>query len=319
MKSLYFLKNNQREIFVLLSFLLFFSVFIPDLKAQQKDSLDYFPLKEGNKYHNYLLRFCPEDSFHHKLPDSIERTMDWIKFDKPVKINSNEYFLTPLIWNVDTVRKDSSGNLLYYFLGQDQLFFILNAKVGEVWKSLLPLNSGHRPYLSTLIMKSRTDTIVTYAGIFYNCLRIYLTDTGELRISYWMAPNFGIVALAAAQGNVYILCEAEVDGKKYTITKTNELSNPIKDFILYQNYPNPFNPETVIRFKLNESGMVRLIICDESGKIVRNLINSSFPSGSFEERWNGKNNYGEKVSSGVYFCQLIVNKQQLTKKIALLK
>ncbi len=91
------------------------------------------------------------------------------------------------------------------------------------------------------------------------------------------------------------------------------------DFALEQNYPNPFNPSTVMRFTLPQTGAVTLKIFDLQGRLVHTLVEGTLPPGSQRVEWNGANAEGNPVSSGVYFYQLKVAGQVLTRKMILLR
>jgi len=88
----------------------------------------------------------------------------------------------------------------------------------------------------------------------------------------------------------------------------------LKDMIpakaeLLQNYPNPFNPDTWIPYHLPEVGMVVISIYDVNGRIVRKLDLGNKEAGIYASRdkaayWDGRNDSGERVSSGVYFYQI---------------
>jgi len=94
----------------------------------------------------------------------------------------------------------------------------------------------------------------------------------------------------------------------------------INETYLKQNFPNPFNPETRIKFDLAKTSNVNLIIYNIKGQLLKTLVNESFESGSHSVIWDGKDNKGNSVSSGVYFYQLKVNnKTEGIKKMLLLK
>jgi hypothetical protein len=88
---------------------------------------------------------------------------------------------------------------------------------------------------------------------------------------------------------------------------------------LGQNYPNPFNPSTTIRFTLPEAGPVSLVIYDVAGRRVAELVNGSMARGATEVRWNGVNDRGASVGTGVYFYRLTTNTGTITRKMLLLK
>jgi hypothetical protein len=91
---------------------------------------------------------------------------------------------------------------------------------------------------------------------------------------------------------------------------------------LHQNQPNPFNPQTTIRYDLPSGGSaihVRLLIVDLSGRRVRTLVNEDQAGGAQSAVWNGRDDAGNPVASGVYFYVLDAGKQRLTRKLVLLK
>ena len=97
------------------------------------------------------------------------------------------------------------------------------------------------------------------------------------------------------------------------------VSLPELALMLYQNHPNPFNPQTTIDYDLPAAGPVRLLIMDASGRVVRTLVNETQPAGSRSIDWNGRDDSGNAVASGVYFYVLDAGKERLTKKLVLLK
>ena len=91
-------------------------------------------------------------------------------------------------------------------------------------------------------------------------------------------------------------------------------SNVPERFKLDQNYPNPFNPVTKIRFEIPESGNVKLIIFDITGKEVATLVNGKMEPGIFEADLNAS-----KLNSGIYFYRLSTENFSETKKMILIK
>ncbi|MBL7149754.1 MAG: T9SS type A sorting domain-containing protein [Candidatus Cloacimonetes bacterium] len=85
------------------------------------------------------------------------------------------------------------------------------------------------------------------------------------------------------------------------------------------NYPNPFDPETKIVFNLPEEGDVKLEIYNIKGQKVKTLLDCYMSPGRSEMIWNGKDDNGKPVSSGVYFYQLVTEKKTITKKMILIK
>jgi hypothetical protein len=86
-----------------------------------------------------------------------------------------------------------------------------------------------------------------------------------------------------------------------------------------QNYPNPFNPTTVIRFQLRESGKVRLKIYDLTAKLVRTLLDGEVQAGEQKILWDGRDQQGETVASGVYFYELVAGRKIERKKMTVVR
>jgi flagellar hook assembly protein FlgD len=89
---------------------------------------------------------------------------------------------------------------------------------------------------------------------------------------------------------------------------------------LSQNYPNPFNPSTSIEFTVRERTRVSLKVYDVSGQLVRTLLEAERAPGEVHRMtWDGRNDAGQAVSSGVYFYRLVASDFTQTKKMVLLK
>ena len=112
---------------------------------------------------------------------------------------------------------------------------------------------------------------------------------------------------------------APVHGSIYTNVETISIAKP-SEYKLENAYPNPFNPSTKIRFSIPENEKVRLEVYDIRGRLVNSLIDSEFMSpGSYESTWNGKNNLGENVASGVYIARITTGKYIHSIKMNFLK
>ena len=88
---------------------------------------------------------------------------------------------------------------------------------------------------------------------------------------------------------------------------------------LSQNYPNPFNPETTIQFSLSSNSDVSLVIYNALGQQVRNLYSGNVQPGTHRYTWNGTNDAGNPVTSGVYFYKLNVDNQSSVRKMVLMR
>lgn len=90
-------------------------------------------------------------------------------------------------------------------------------------------------------------------------------------------------------------------------------------YVLHQNVPNPFNPTTEIRFELPKAGHVTLDVFNVVGQRVKTLVDNHLETGAHAIIWNGTDDQGGAVSSGVYFYRLTAGEFVDTKKMLLLK
>ena len=90
-------------------------------------------------------------------------------------------------------------------------------------------------------------------------------------------------------------------------------------FSLSQNYPNPFNPSTRIQYSVARAGKYQVVVFNVLGQRVKTLFNGFLPVGRYTITWNGVDEAGNPVSSGIYFYSLIGKDVQLTRKMILLK
>jgi hypothetical protein len=97
------------------------------------------------------------------------------------------------------------------------------------------------------------------------------------------------------------------------------ITSAAPDLALHQNHPNPFNPTTKIGFSIPRKTLVRITIYDAAGRRIRLLVDSAYPAGLHSVQWDGCDDAGRKVSSGVYFYNLEANLTQLSRKMILLK
>jgi len=88
---------------------------------------------------------------------------------------------------------------------------------------------------------------------------------------------------------------------------------------LYQNEPNPFNPRTTIRFSLAQAGPAELVIYDVNGRKVKTLVSGNQVAGQYQVVWDGTNDAGMAVASGVFWSQLKTEGFSTNKKMVILK
>lgn len=113
-----------------------------------------------------------------------------------------------------------------------------------------------------------------------------------------------------AGGRVVVGTKAYLEG--------NDAGQP-KVYALHQNFPNPFNPRTTIRFATPTPGPIQLIVYNIIGQRVRTIVDSDLPAGDYAFEWNGDDDKGETVASGIYFYRLEAGSFTQSRKMTLLK
>ncbi len=178
------------------------------------------------------------------------------------------------------------------------------------------LPSGYECSFGTKIFLVGTnDTIVTPAGIFYNCIHFKhipkYDDTGLH--DTWFSEDVGKVKYIAE----YIAGIQEFSLTHYKIPATinsGSENHYIRAGQLYQNYPNPFNPLTTIEFYLPEKNHVTLKVFNMLGQTVATIIDEDMNKGNHTIEYNGQD-----LNSGIYFYKLSVGRFQEVKKMILLQ
>lgn len=108
----------------------------------------------------------------------------------------------------------------------------------------------------------------------------------------------------AYSNNGRLVAFAGVTGISAAKRGPSNLDGAPSQFSLSQNYPNPFNPETVIRFELSEPGDLTIRVFNALGEEVRTLVSGYYQAGEYTVLWDGRDENGQAVSSGIYLYQL---------------
>ena len=144
-------------------------------------------------------------------------------------------------------------------------------------------------------------------------------DQGKVRVAKLFSGDidndgvgdivFSSASFAADKPHIYMI---EHSG---TLGFDNEQPPTPKEILIGQNYPNPFNPETRFQYSIHQSDHASLIIYDLLGKEVQTLFDGHRSAGTHVEKWTGIDKNNHMVSSGIYFYQLRVGKERITKKM----
>ena len=132
--------------------------------------------------------------------------------------------------------------------------------------------------------------------------------------AYPFSPS-GVVYVSDHPNGLYLF---SVEGHTGTVTGV-DTQDEARGLKLAQNHPNPFNPSTTISFELSVRARAQLTVYDVHGARVRTLVDREMGPGMHEVDWDGINDRGQRVASGVYHYELRAGTESATRRMVLLK
>lgn len=165
----------------------------------------------------------------------------------------------------------------------------------------------------------------------FHILRSEAPEGTYLQINRELIPGHGTTSsahiyqfvdeseLAPSRSYYYKLVDVDYKGRLNTHGPVSTVVELPTHHILEQNYPNPFNPETRISFTLKEAGEVALVVYNVRGEIVRTLVSGRLNAGAHMKVWDGKDNNGMTVPSGMYIYTLRINNFEEKRNMMFLK
>ena len=191
-----------------------------------------------------------------------------------------------------------------------------------LWQTPMPFPIG---FCSTTISYENNNHYLFFYKISNETFNIINRMNGQIVYTQPTSLNpfsikktaFGELILFENNDDEYIVYTN--DPNYYTDIENHEIPQVYQDGFL-NNYPNPFNPETTIMFSIPQKSKVELIVYNIRGQKVRTLVDNMCKEGINTITWNGTNDSGKQVGTGVYFYKLNVNGKAIkTKKMLLLK
>jgi hypothetical protein len=218
---------------------------------------------------------------------------------------------------------------------------------GATWSAITTPNdtsSGNRVYPSLHVLKENGVSNITlayrYEGTDPRQIRYIYKPSAQILPGVWIAPYTGvndywpeysppqraytIRGTDNSIGSAVLYVSSFVqdlyfDASSFTAVDDEVEDKPIRRFSLDQNYPNPFNPTTKIEFVLSKSGQVKIEIFNILGEKIKTLVDQYLKAGHQTVEWDGKDELGEEVASGVYFYRLQTKDFTQTKKMVLIR
>ena len=163
-------------------------------------------------------------------------------------------------------------------------------------------------------------------------IKVYIPDTGlgdgnyylneMLNEEAFLISNSDLdsldISLEAYEAKIYVISDKKLTGIYENEFLENDIINP-EEYRLFQNYPNPFNGSTKVKFSLKENSELKLFIYNILGQKVKTLVEGQLQKGKHTVIWNGTNDIGENLSSGLYFCRMVTESFIKTVKMVYIK
>lgn len=208
------------------------------------------------------------------------------------------------------------------FAGVPEIFisvYPIDGLDGHHWSEPISLNSVETPQLNEMIPEwPYPGDYVKYLGVNEQGNKV-----GELKLMFFDDNSWGAASINPPQGQAnggnVVFTSLKIAWGEGSTTDNHDPITPMQKSVLNQNYPNPFNPETTINFKLSDHGNVKLNIYNVKGQLIKTLANENKASGDYSIKWDGKDNNGKKVASGIYLYKIKSGNFSSTKKMILLK
>ena len=264
------------------------AAFVIPLCIEQMTNVSKYCSVSAYWNNTYLYPFPP--SF---LERSIFRHLSTAPADSNWMMRLSEA-MAGLEWDTIILELDGTSNFWFTMFptgGQDERF-----------------PSGNRILLATMTFRLEDTMTVCIDSCFWppaNRLGFIVVREGQTKI-----PRSG------TRTESFEVCfPSMVDVKEIETSEENRPS----EFSLSQNYPNPFNPNTSFRFTLAKSSKVKIEIFNIVGQRVRTLVDEDMKAGAYVAEWDGQDDKGVSVSSGIYFYRMQAADFSEMKKMLLVK
>lgn len=249
---------------------------------------------------------CPNNDYGWGIPDAF----------KASQVNFSDFVLDTVTIDDDSIGESlGNGNWL-----------IDSGEIVELTPVLT--NRSNQPYQNLDAILENSERLIQ---IINNSIHPGNFAPGETKIlneSFRIAIRDSLPMNTEIPFFLSLISEKKRFAKLYLSLRVNQATTytfPIKgnkiksDFYLYPNYPNPFNFQTVIRYFLGCADFVSLNIFDISGRRIRSLVINKQVAGIHESVWDGKDDAGFPVATGMYLCCLKTLSYQSVQKVLLLK
>ena len=162
-----------------------------------------------------------------------------------------------------------------------------------------------------------TSSYLVASKVENSCIRVSFAGAesgsgpGPVLEMVFDAPDTGLLSSLRLE-------RASLNEGRIPVQIVEEVEIP-KAYRLSQNYPNPFNPETTIHYDLAKTGAVRLSIYALTGQLIRILVDKESSAGRYSVTWDGTDDTGRGVASGLYLCRMEAGEFSTVRKLVLVR
>jgi len=239
------------------------------------------------------------DASYYNMSDAVLVT-------PPVCLDGNS---TLRFWH----RMEAEAGTTYPYWAEDAGVVEISTDLGETWNIINPINlyPCRASSSNTIFLSPYTRC---YSGSFDWTL-------AEFDLSMYSGPVMLRFRFASNEQYGYegwLIDDIEVS-TEYTTDVEDKTPEAILSFFLGAPYPNPFNPTTTIPFELAKTNMVKIKAYDITGREVKTIVDRVLPAGSYSVVWDGKDNRGKNLASGVYFLRMDCGFYRATRRVVLVR
>lgn len=210
-------------------------------------------------------------------------------------------------------RMEAEATTVYPYWAQDAGVVEISSDGGETWTII-------NPTVNYPCRASATNTI--FLSPYQRCYSGNIDwKTETFNLSAWHGPVLLRFHFATNEQYAYsgwFIDDIQISTEQ--LTDVDDNIPPVANInALHSIYPNPFNPSTTIKYEVAGRSNVAMTIYDVTGRHIRTLLNEAHEKGLYDITWNGRDNKGSTVSSGVYFCRIRIGIYTATKRLVLLR
>jgi len=206
------------------------------------------------------------------------------------------------------------------FANTPEIYISVSPDNGMTWCEPIVLNNVETPQFAGI----KPMWVYPADKVIYEGVNSFGDKIGRIGFMFYNDFTWGSNAITPSyhptpDGGEVMFMEMRIAFANDGVVSNEDNTAPVVSGLLQQNYPNPFNPETTISFELPKASTANLSIYNVKGQLVKTLLDGNLALGKHSLVWNGTDNNGRSVPSGLYFYRLTTEGKTETKKMMLMK